>query len=236
MLHSGFQLLSRGLFLENTHLKETIDTFLTVLRHTNEIGDRYFPLNKSHLRRVKMNAKHAEFIPASGSPAIDAGSSPVRFRDLTPRDQSLQRAYFNNLSTTSRRARFMSAMPSIPDRLLDELSSIDGRRHVAIAAETYVDGVYQMIAEARYIVDEDRPDTCEFAISVDDAWQGIGMGKLLLTNLERKACSMGIETMVGEMHYNNKIMSSLARRHGFNIDRNDRDASARILSKSLPSS
>lgn len=180
-----------------------------------------------------MNAKHAEFVPALGSNAIDAGLSPIRFRELTPFDQSLQRAYFNNLSFVSRRARFMSAMPSIPESLLDELSSIDGRRHVVVAAETYVDGVYQMIAEARYVVDEDKPKTCEFAISVDDAWQGNGLGKRLLTNLERKARSMGVETMAGETHYKNKIMTNLARRHGFNIDRNSRDASARILTKSL---
>lgn len=183
-----------------------------------------------------MNAKHAEFIPASGSTAIDAGSSPVRFRDLTRSDQLLQRTYFNNLSPASRRARFMSPMPSIPHNLLDELSSIDGRRHVAVAAETYVDGKYQMIAEARYVVDEDQPKTCELAISVDDAWQGIGLGKRLLSNLERKARSMGIETMVGEIHYKNISMSNLARRNGFSIDRDSRDASARILTKSLSAS
>jgi RimJ/RimL family protein N-acetyltransferase len=180
-----------------------------------------------------MTIKPAEFIPVSESNVTDVRLCSLRLRELTPFDRCLQSAYFDKLSFDSRRARFMLSMYTIPESLLDVLSSIDGKRHFAVLVESRIDGVNQMVAEARYAVDEDQPNKCEFAISVDDAWHGYGLGTSLLTNLQRKAYSMGMKKMVGETLYENKSMVNLARRCGFKIDRNNRDTSALILSKFL---
>src|SRR5258707_10425657 len=114
-------------------------------------------------------------------------SLTVRFVELDEAD-ALQ-GYFRSLSVPSRYNRFLGAMSELPQTELDHFIHVgEGDRFSVIAAMT-IDGVETIVGEARYALD---PDTAsfEFGLSIDDRWQGQGVGSALLRNLECRAAAL----------------------------------------------
>src|SRR6266853_1075505 len=60
--------------------------------------------------------------------------------------------------------------------------------------------------------------TCEFAITVADAWQGRGIGRKLLALLADSARGHGMRRIVGDVLATNTPMLRLARSQGFRAD------------------
>jgi carboxymethylenebutenolidase len=71
------------------------------------------------------------------------------------------------------------------------------------------------IGEGRYVVSE--PGVAEFAVAVADAWQGQGIGRLLVVRLECRAAVEGVIRLVGEVLPSSRPMHRLAKRLGFAI-------------------
>ena len=90
-----------------------------------------------------------------------------------------------------------------------------------------------MIGEARYVVDERDPTTCEFAIAVADDWQASGIARALLERLERQAAASGIRRMVADTLITNRAMQKLAARAGYAISASREDATLARLEKVL---
>lgn len=90
-----------------------------------------------------------------------------------------------------------------------------------------------MIGEARYVVDEHDPATCEFAIAVANGWQARGIARTLLDRLERQAAASSIRRMVADTLLVNKAMIGLAARTGYAVRANREDAALARLEKSL---
>ena len=67
---------------------------------------------------------------------------------------------------------------------------------------------------ARYVHTE-NPGSCEFGVTVDDAWQGSGVAGLLMTSLEDTAREHGFKTMEGIVLPNNSKMLKFAQKRGF---------------------
>jgi acetyltransferase len=88
----------------------------------------------------------------------------------------LLRTFFRRLSAESRYRRFMTPLRELPDTLADRFADIDYHRHLALLAEVFNEaGQETVIAEARYVVDENDPGTCEIALAVADEWQSHGI-------------------------------------------------------------
>jgi RimJ/RimL family protein N-acetyltransferase len=77
-----------------------------------------------------------------------------------------------------------------------------------------VDGFETIVGEARYAFHEES-DSFEFGISIDDRWQGHGIGTALLKNLECRAAAFGAGSMFGDTLRSNEAMISLARKSGY---------------------
>jgi RimJ/RimL family protein N-acetyltransferase len=77
-----------------------------------------------------------------------------------------------------------------------------------------VDGQETIVGEARYAFDSDAA-SIEFGLSIDDRWQGYGIGKALLNNLECRAASFGAERIFGDTLRSNDAMIALARKAGY---------------------
>ena len=93
----------------------------------------------------------------------------VTIRPTLPQDVELQRTFFRSLSAESRYCRFMTRLSELPETLVERFTSIDYRAHVALLAEVFDEAGHEtMIGEARYVVEERDPTTCEFAIAVAD--------------------------------------------------------------------
>ena len=93
-----------------------------------------------------------------------------------------------------------------------------------------VDGFETIVGEARYAFNADTA-SIEFGLSIDDRWQGQGIGKALLKNLECRAASFGAERLFGDTLRSNDAMISLARKSGYAFAAQPRRLEAGALRK-----
>jgi GNAT superfamily N-acetyltransferase len=152
---------------------------------------------------------------------LHSGTS-LTLRFVEPRDAERLQSYFRSLSSRSRYNRFLGAISELPPAELEHFihAGEDGRFSViAIAA---IDGFETIVGEARYAIDAETK-RFEVALSVDDRWQGHGIGSALLGNLECRAAAFGAVRMVGDTLRSNDAMIALARQSGFALAPNADD-------------
>jgi GNAT superfamily N-acetyltransferase len=98
----------------------------------------------------------------------------VTIRPIRPEDAEIEQDFVRHLSEESRYSRFMSQLHELSASKLKYFTDIDYDRHLALIAVA-VEGDREIeIGVARY-VGLPKHDRCEFAIAVDDAWQGSGV-------------------------------------------------------------
>jgi GNAT superfamily N-acetyltransferase len=136
----------------------------------------------------------------------------VRF--VEPRDTEELQHYFRSLSTPSRYNRFFGAISELPKALLDDFLHVGERDRFSVVATMMADGFETIVGEARYAFHQDT-SSLEFGLSVDDRWQGHGIGAAILKNLECRAAAFGAEHLFGDTLRSNDAMLSLARKSGF---------------------
>lgn len=64
---------------------------------------------------------------------------------------------------------------------------------------------------------EQTANSAELALAVGDAWQGRGIGRLLLERLVARASDQGIILLHGQILPSNEVMLNLAGRTGFSL-------------------
>jgi RimJ/RimL family protein N-acetyltransferase len=136
----------------------------------------------------------------------------VRF--VEPRDAAALQHYFRSLSVRSRYNRFLGAMSELPESELDHFTHAGERDRFSVVAAMALDGVETIVGEARYGF-EPATASFEFGISIDDRWQGQGIGSALLRNLECRAAAFGARRVFGDTLRSNDVMMGLARKSGF---------------------
>ncbi len=123
------------------------------------------------------------------------GSLTVRF--VEPRDAEGLQGYFRSLSVRSRYNRFLGAMSELPRTELDHFIHVGEGDRFSVVATMLVDGIETVVGEARYAFDADTA-SFEFGLSIDDRWQGQGIGAALLKNLECRAAAFGAKRLFGD--------------------------------------
>jgi GNAT superfamily N-acetyltransferase len=144
--------------------------------------------------------------------ARDGRAVTVRF--VEPRDAEQLQNYFRSLSTRSRYNRFLGAMSELPDNVLDHFIHVGERDEFSVIATIKTGGFETVVGEARYAFHADA-ESLEFGLSVDDRWQGQGIGAALLRNLECRAAAFGAERLFGDTLRSNDAMQGLARKSGY---------------------
>ena len=147
---------------------------------------------------------------------------PVTVRFVEPRDAEALQAYFRSLSTRSRYNRFLGAISELPATQLDQFIHVGEADRFSVVAVMSIDGTETIVGEARYAFDADT-DSFEFGLSVDDRWQGHGVGAALLRNLECRAAAFGAVRLFGDTLRSNDAMLGLARKSGFAFTRSPGD-------------
>jgi GNAT superfamily N-acetyltransferase len=89
-----------------------------------------------------------------------------------------------------------------------------------------------IVAAARYIVDADG-GSCEFAVTVADEWQRVGLASRMLESLLRAATGAGLKSMYGYVLAANRPMLELARRLGFEVTSSDEGPAVRLVRLTL---
>jgi acetyltransferase len=142
----------------------------------------------------------------------------VTLRPLRPEDADIETAFLTGLSPASRASRLLGGVVKITREYVAQLTNVDYRRDMAIAATEMLEGREALIGVARYVLDADGAG-CEFAIVIADAWQGRGIGRRLLEKLIAVARARGIRRIRGDVLATNVTMLALARKLGFAVGR-----------------
>jgi acetyltransferase len=142
----------------------------------------------------------------------------VAVRPARPQDSGMIGAYIRALSFASRRNRFLGSVNEMSANELYRMTHGDDVARPALIVETVVGGARVMIGEARYAL---MPDglSCEFALSVAEAWRHKGIGTLLIGIIEDRAKALGARYLVGDVFRSNEAMMALARNAGFAVTR-----------------
>jgi RimJ/RimL family protein N-acetyltransferase len=138
----------------------------------------------------------------------------VTVRFVEPRDGEELQNYFRSLSTRSRYNRFLGAMSELPQPVLDRFTHVSEASGFTVVATMMIDGFETIVGEARYAFHPET-ESFEFGISIDDRWQGHGIGTALLKNLECRAAAFGARRLFGDTLRSNDGMMSLARKSGY---------------------
>ena len=98
--------------------------------------------------------------------------------------------------------------PTLPRHHLDMLANVDGHRHAAILAIHDA----RVIGAARYVRDLDAAAEAEIAVTVTDAFQHRGLGRLLIETLTAVGTARGVERFTYDILPENRAARALARR------------------------
>ena len=166
------------------------------------------PQRRDGLPRYRHMAIHP--YPVELEEAVELKGTRLAIRPMRPEDAELEHEFVNGLSAQSRYQRFMHALPGLTPRMLARFTQLDYDRELALVALHD----RRFIAVGRYAPNPDG-ETAEFALVVADAWQGKGLGRMLLERLCKCARSAGYRSLYGHILMDNPAMLELAGRLGF---------------------
>lgn len=156
----------------------------------------------------------------------------ITLRPIRPEDAAIEQAFVRGLSPESRYFRFMNSLQELDRELLIRLTQLDYARELALIATRSGAGGEILIGVARYAANPDG-DSAEFAVTVADAWQGRGLGSLLMCRLIEAAAAYRFQRLTGEVLANNLRMLQLMARLGFAIRPHEGDPALRRVEKLL---
>jgi CRP-like cAMP-binding protein len=138
--------------------------------------------------------------------------TPLVLHPLRASDREEFIAAYENLSLTSLQNRFISGGRP-PRRLIEYLLEVDYVNHFAwlVAEPSHPE---RGIAEARYVRLGSEPDTADVAFMVTDAYQGRGIGTLLMGALAAAASAAGVDWFTADVRGENAPMLALLNRVG----------------------
>jgi GNAT superfamily N-acetyltransferase len=141
----------------------------------------------------------------------------VLVRPVLPTDRAELRAGYRKLSTKSRHTRFFAPPADLSEDDLDYLTKLDQRDHCALAAFAMDEPGQPGVAVARYVREADDPSSAEVAVTVIDAYQGRGIGTLLMRLIANLAASNGVRSLVYFVMWENEAMLDLLREAGARV-------------------
>ena len=141
---------------------------------------------------------------------------PIRIRALGANDQERLHEHFRGLSQQSIYFRFMGFKRDLSAKDLKWLTELDFNDHVGLAATITDDGRERFIGVGRYVRGKDR-HRAEVAFAVLDAYQGHGIGTLLLEHLAIIARNSGITELEAVVLSDNHQMLEVFAHSGFKI-------------------
>ena len=160
----------------------------------------------------------------------DGRSVHLRALQSADADELLQA--FGRLSANTRYMRFMRAVSHLDaGELRRSVARLLERGLAVVATVPAADGI-DVVGGASYVVGNDA-QVCEFAITVVDGWDGVGLGSQLLRKLIEAARRRGLRRMEGYVLATNHPMLALAKALGFDSRPDAEDYTVRIVQLDL---
>ena len=133
-----------------------------------------------------------------------ANGTPLHLRHVAADDGERLRRSLDKLSPEARRQRFLGAVNSISDAFVRDLTDAPRERQCTLLVVRREAGEEIPVAGGRFVIGDtpETADTCEFALTIGDAWQGQGIGRRLVEAFEEWALSRGARhvSLTSAMH------------------------------------
>ena len=139
--------------------------------------------------------------------------SPVDIRALRPEDEADMLAAVEQTGAQSLQRRFFVMKRHFSDKERAFFMDVDFDKHVALVALAEQSGRKGVVGGGRYVVFE--PGRAELAFMVIDAWQGRGIGSLLMRHLIKLAGAAGLKELTAEVLPENAAMLNVFKKSGF---------------------
>ena len=142
-------------------------------------------------------------------------NTPVTLSPIRPEDEPLWNELLSDASPESIRFRFRSMFKQVTHEMATRHCYIDYEREISIVAEVEADARRKLVGIGSLSIESDET-VAEFAILVADAWQGKGLGSLLLDYCMEIAVQWDVQRIIAETDPQNFKMLTLFRKRGFN--------------------
>ena len=139
--------------------------------------------------------------------------SGIEIRAIRAADDQEMLEAVGRTSVQSLQRRFFVPKLHFSDRELDFFINVDFKDHVALVAELNENGRRVIVGGGRYIMV--KPGQAEMAFMVIDAYQGKGIGSVLMRHLIAIARDGGLKELIAEVLPENAPMLKLFGRFGF---------------------
>jgi RimJ/RimL family protein N-acetyltransferase len=138
---------------------------------------------------------------------------PIEIRAICPDDRAEMLAAIGRTSPQSLRRRFFASKKGFSEQELAFFLNIDFENHVALVAQIDEDEFPRIVGGGRYIVV--RPGVAEIAFVVVDAYQGQGIGTILMQRLAILAREGGLRELIAQVLPENTAMLKMFKKFGF---------------------
>jgi RimJ/RimL family protein N-acetyltransferase len=174
---------------------------------------------RSDCSSALIGAREASVMPEAAEYSVREhlrDDRPITIRALRPDDRAGMLAAIGRTSMQSLQRRFFVPKKGFSENEMAFFLNIDFESHVAIVAEIAEDGSPVIAGGGRYIAIQ--PGQAEIAFVVIDAYQGQGIGTILMRHLAVLARDAGLKELVAEVLPENTAMLKLFKKFGFRPD------------------
>lgn len=140
----------------------------------------------------------------------------VLFRAIRPSDEEDMRRLFYRFSDEAVYYRYFSSIKTMPHVKMQAYVNVDYAKVMSVVGVVGEGGAAQIIAEARYVVHQDRPHA-DVAFVVDGAYEGLGIATCLYRMLIRLARERGLQGLTADVLASNKAMMHVFEKGGIPI-------------------
>ncbi len=152
----------------------------------------------------------------------------LRLRPIRPDDAERLIALYGRLSQRSAYQRFFTVLKRLPPDWAQVFATVDFRHRLAVVAERETPAGPELIGVGRY-EPIDGDDAVEVAFVVEDGWQGLGLGPLLLDAVLRAGEARGIRRFRAYVLADNHRMLKMLARHSDVLERRLEDGVVSLL-------
>jgi ribosomal protein S18 acetylase RimI-like enzyme len=139
----------------------------------------------------------------------------VTLRPIRPDDAARLQAFHTHLSQETIYLRFLGMHPTLSDKEAEKLANVDYQTRMALVATRMEKEEESLIGVARYaMTGPERPGEAEVAIVVEDKYQGLGLGTILVDRIMAYAREHGVCVFFMEVNAENDRILHFVRRSG----------------------
>jgi acetyltransferase len=150
------------------------------------------------------------------------GGERLILRAIRPEDAEAEKRLISRLSARTSYFRFHAQVRELTLERLVRYTQIDYDREMAFVAIDTSGEHEEIRGISRYTRNPDGV-SAEFGVIVEDAWQGRGLGHLLMQALEDTARARGLTQLIGLVLRENEEMGLLMQRRGYGPHRDAED-------------